>query len=58
MGLGVIWEAFAPDSWLRLIAMAGNAFVAVGLASASLIYYQNRSTILAERLHLPQLSNL
>jgi hypothetical protein len=57
VGLGLVWELFAPDSWLRLIAMAGNAFIAAGLASASLIYYQNRSAILTERLNLPQLSN-
>ena len=57
VGLGVVWELFTPDSWLRLIAMAGNAFITASLASASLIYYQNRSTILAERLNLPQLSN-
>ena len=56
-GLGVIWDQFPPDSWLRIIAMVGNAFIAAGLASASLIYYHNRSTILAERLNLPQLSN-
>jgi hypothetical protein len=58
VGLGVVWEQFASDSWLRLIAMAGNAFITASLASASLIYYQNRSTLLAERLNLPQLSNL
>jgi hypothetical protein len=58
MGLGMIWQQIAPDSWLRLIAMAGNAFIATSLASASLIYYQNRSTILAERLNLPHLFNL
>ena len=58
VGLGLVWELFAPDSWLRLIAMAGNAFIVAGLASASLIYYQNRSVILSERLNMPQLSNL
>ncbi len=58
VGLGLIWEQIAPDSWLRLIAMAGNAFIAAGLASASLIYYQNRSTVLAERLNLPLASNV
>lgn len=58
VGLGLIWELFAPDSWLRLIAMAGNAFIVAGLASASLIYYQNRSVILSERLNMPQLSNV
>jgi hypothetical protein len=57
VGLGVVWELFEPASWLRLIAMAGNAFITASLASASLVYYQNRSTLLAERLNLPQLSN-
>jgi hypothetical protein len=46
LGLGLIWDLFAPDSWLRLIAIAGHAFIAASLATASLIYYQNRSAIL------------
>lgn len=46
LGLGLIWDLFTPDSWLRLIAMAGHAFIAASLATASLIYYQNRSAIL------------
>lgn len=58
VGLGLVWDLFAPDSWLRLIAMAGNAFIVAGLASASLVFYQNRSTILTERLNMPQLSNI
>jgi hypothetical protein len=53
LGLGLIWDLFVPDSWLRLIAMAGHAFIAASLAMASLIYYQNRSAILFERLQLP-----
>lgn len=53
-GLGLIWSLFTPDSWLRLIAMAGHAFIAASLAMASLVYYQNRSAILFDRLHLPQ----
>ncbi len=54
IGLGLIWNSIAPDSLLRLIGMIGNAFIATGLILASLIYYQNRSTILFDRLHLPQ----
>lgn len=54
IGLGLIWDSIAPDSWLRLIAIVGNAFIATGLAMASLVYYQNRSSILFERLHFPK----
>lgn len=54
IGLGLIWNSIAPDSWLRVIAIAGNAFIATGLAMASLVYYQNRSAILFDRLHFPQ----
>ena len=54
LGLGVIWDLFTPDSWLRLIAMVGHAGVVASLATASLIYYQNRSAILFERLQIPQ----
>jgi hypothetical protein len=53
-GLGLIWDNFDPSSWLRVIAVIGNAFVATGLAMASLVYYQNRSAILFDRLHWPQ----
>jgi hypothetical protein len=48
MGLGLIWDSFALDSWVRLIAIVGNAFIATSLFMASLLYYQNRSTILLE----------
>jgi hypothetical protein len=54
LGLGLIWKQFIPGSWLRLIAMAGHAFIAASLATASLIYYQNRSASLFDRLQLPQ----
>lgn len=54
IGLGLIWELIAADSWLRLIAMPGNAFVGTGLLVASLHYYQDRTAILFERLHWPQ----
>lgn len=54
IGLGLIWELIAADSWLRLIAMPGNAFVGTGLLVASLHYYQDRTAILFERLNWPQ----
>ena len=48
IGIGLIWDSFAIDSWLRLAAIIGNAFVVTSLLIASLVYYQNRSTILLE----------
>jgi hypothetical protein len=53
VGMGLIWEALAADSWLRLIAMAGNAVVGTGLIVASLLFYQNRVAILFESHHWP-----
>ena len=53
IGTGLIWEGLAPDSWLRLIAIAGNAVISTGLIVASLLFYQNRVTILFESHHWP-----
>lgn len=53
LGLGLIWDMLAADSWLRLIALVGNAFIGTGLLTASLLYYQNRSAALFARLHWP-----
>ena len=53
IGMGLIWEGLAADSWLRLIAMAGNAIIGTGLIVASLLFYQNRVTILFESHHWP-----
>ena len=50
---GLIWEGLAPDSWLRLIAIAGNAIIGAGLIVASLLFYQNRVAILFESHHWP-----
>lgn len=52
-GMGLIWEGLVADSWLRLIAMAGNALIGTGLIVASLFFYQNRITILFESHHWP-----
>jgi hypothetical protein len=51
--MGLIWEGVIADSWLRLIAMAGNALIGTGLVVASLFFYQNRITILFESHHWP-----
>ena len=53
IGMGLIWEELAADSWLRLIAMAGNAIIGTGLIVASLLFYQNRVIILFESHHWP-----
>ena len=53
IGMGLIWEGLAAESWLRLIAMAGNAIIGTGLIVASLLFYQNRIVILFESHHWP-----
>jgi hypothetical protein len=53
IGTGLIWEGLAADSWLRLVAMAGSAIIGTGLIMASLVFYQNRVTILFESHHWP-----
>ncbi len=53
IGTGLIWEALTPDSWLRLVAIAGNAIIGTGLIVASLLFYRNRVTILFESHHWP-----
>lgn len=53
IGTGLIWEGLAADSWLRLVAIAGNALIGTGLIMASLLFYQNRITILFESHHWP-----
>jgi hypothetical protein len=53
IGMGLIWEWLAADSWLRLIAMAGNALIGTGLIVASLLFYRNRVVILFESHHWP-----
>jgi hypothetical protein len=53
IGMSLIWDALAADSWLRLVAMAGNALIGTGLIAASLLFYQNRVAILFESHHWP-----
>lgn len=53
LGMRLIWEGLAADSWLRFVGIAGNAIVGTGLIVASLFFYQNRVLILFERHHWP-----
>ncbi len=53
IGTGLIWEGLTADSWLRLIAIVGNALIGTGLIVASLLFYQNRVAILFESHHWP-----
>jgi hypothetical protein len=53
LGMGLIWEGLPADSWLRLIAIAGNAIIGTGLVVASMLFYQNRVLIMYESHHWP-----
>jgi hypothetical protein len=53
IGIGLIWDGLAADSWLRLVAIAGNAIISTGLIVASLLFYNNRVAILFESHHWP-----
>jgi hypothetical protein len=43
LGLNTIWNMPPSESWLRLVAIAGNAFVNTGLAMATFIFYRERT---------------
>jgi hypothetical protein len=53
IGMNIIWGALATDSWLRLVAMIGNAIIGAGLIVASLLFYRNRVSVLFESHHWP-----
>ncbi len=53
IGMNIIWSALPADSWLRLIAMIGNAIIGAGLIVASLLFYRNRVSVLYESHHWP-----
>ena len=40
-GLDLLWRIPPEDSWLTLVGLAGHAFIATGLLSASFIYYRD-----------------
>jgi hypothetical protein len=39
-GLGVLWHVPPENSWLAMVGIFGNAFIATGLLAASFIYYR------------------
>ncbi|MBN1669374.1 MAG: hypothetical protein JW862_19955 [Anaerolineales bacterium] len=43
-GLDLLWRVPPENSWLLLIGLAGHAFVATGLLSASFIYYRDANS--------------
>jgi hypothetical protein len=53
VGMNVIWGELPADSWLRLVAMVGNAIIGTGLLLASLLFYRNRVSVLFEAHHWP-----
>ncbi len=53
IGMNLIWGGLAADSWLRLVAMVGNAIIGAGLIVASLLFYRNRVSVLFESHHWP-----
>jgi hypothetical protein len=53
IGMNLIWGGLAADSWLRLVAMVGNAIIGTSLITASLLFYRNRVSVLFEAHHWP-----
>ncbi len=43
LGLSTIWNMPPSKSWLRLVAITGNAFVDTGLAAATFVFYRERT---------------
>lgn len=43
LGLSTIWNIPPSESWMRLIAIVGNAFINTGLATATFVYYRERT---------------
>lgn len=44
LGLSTIWRMPPSNSWLKLAAIAGNAFVNTGLTAATFVYYRERTS--------------
>jgi hypothetical protein len=40
-GLDILWRIPPSSSWLSLLGVAGHAFIATGLLSASFVYYRD-----------------
>jgi hypothetical protein len=44
LGLGMFWTLPPPESWAAVVGIAGNAFVCTGLAAATFVFFQERTT--------------
>ena len=40
--LAIVWGLVAPDSWVMLAALGGNALVTTALVAAAFVFYQDR----------------
>jgi hypothetical protein len=45
LGLTTIWNLPPSGSWMRLIGIAGNAFVNTGLTAATFIFFRERTSL-------------
>jgi len=50
----MLWRIPPENSWLTLIGLAGHAFVATGLISASFIYYHDTRQWIGQLAEQPQ----
>jgi hypothetical protein len=53
LGMQIIWSALAQNPIGTVIAIAGNAYIASGLAAASMLFYKNRVVRLSAANGLP-----
>jgi hypothetical protein len=49
-GLNVLWRVPPTNSWMKLVGVAGHAFVSTATLSASFIYYQQGTKWVEERI--------
>ena len=49
LGMPLAWDALAQNTPGTVVGIIGNAYIATGLAAASMIYYRDRFAVLAER---------
>ncbi len=41
-GLSYLWGLPEPDSWVRLVGLAGHAFISTGVIASTFVFYQDR----------------
>jgi hypothetical protein len=42
IGLALVWNVPADDSWLLLLGLAGHALISTALVAATFVFYQDR----------------